>query len=189
MGMKVCLRRCAPCGLGSGCHKDSSDNEIGYDGRGDNVYTVSCTQCASGTYSDTVSSSGGCIPCEVGHESDVRGATTAATCTCCQVGWVAGEGSDICTICTAGKFANEEQSECVDCLKGHYNIHLAAVSNSSCLVCPVGKASLAGSKTCNVCDNGKYANSTGLEHCLNCGKGRFSTDFGAEVESVCIDCR
>ncbi|GMH88338.1 hypothetical protein TrST_g13960 [Triparma strigata] len=63
-----------------------------------------------------------------------------------------------------------EPPEVASCNAGQY------ASGSSCLDCPVGKFSSAGSEQCTVCASGKYSASQASSSCYSCPAGKYLSD-------------
>ncbi|GMH94044.1 hypothetical protein TrST_g4059 [Triparma strigata] len=123
--------------------------------------STTCTDCKPGTYA-TYAASASCTACEEGKGSDSTGSTSADSCESCMIGSYSGGGS-----------------RCLPCEPGAYS---EALSSSSCLGCPLGKASstpgATSKKNCEICDLGEYTPVQGSV-CKSCEEDGVSCDYRA----------
>ena len=81
---------------------------------------------------------------------------------------------------------NSASSNCKACKNGTYSIIQGSPSRESCLDCPGGKISEAGSETCDFCLAGKWAHEKII--CEDCPKGKYSFTIGLKSENQCDNC-
>lgn len=104
-------------------------------------------------------------------------------------------GSGAIVPCPRGYFSDTPQatdhSECTPCPTGTRNALLGQTS-LGCVMCPVGTASntLAAnaSSACAKCEPGYYAGSPGMEECLPCPAGSYSSKAAAGSVASCLLC-
>jgi hypothetical protein len=100
-------------------------------------------------------------------------------------------------LCLAGTYKSAQRAEaCTDCEQGKSSGAVGEMANSTCLDCPMGSNSPAGSSaltnctcdagstgqdrgSCSQCQTGTYKTSTGAHACSNCGKSKYSAAVGA----------
>ena len=160
-----------PCPAGSLCPRQSTVvpepcHAGHYCPEGSSVVGV---PCPAGTYGNAtnLASTEQCAVCPQGHAC----ATGSALPEPCIGGYYAGtNGSARCTSCPAGHKAGEEgSSTCTPCGSG---THQPLLGSRECQPCEERTSSIAGSISCNICDEGSFrddhvaASSSGCEPCL-----------------------
>ena len=182
------------------CARDASVYKYGQD------ITKGCWECACGDGSQ-MCGCGGCPPI-----SPLEGLINAECDSCAAGKYAAGTASTVCTDCTAGKYltgtGSTTGSDCVDCPKGTYSGSVGMGSLEDCIDCSMGKYSTAAGattiRTCTDCPAGKYASTAGnanISACLTCGGGTYSTPglqsclkcaegkySSIEAATVCLEC-
>ena len=106
-----------------------------------------------------------------------------------------------CTLCPSGKFSNRTGMISVDhcdgmCPAGYHgdpNSVLRTNVTSACLLCPLGRASLAGEAAsaaeCNACGYGStYISSDPLLVCETCESGRYLNSIALNTSIKCQKC-
>ena len=134
-----------------------------------------CSVCPAGKFTDNGQTST-CASCPAGkHLSDNAGSAASHN-----------EASD-CANCAAGKYAVMSSATCTDCPTGRY-LTTAGTSEADCLACPRGTSnpSIGLDEDCPACDAGKYADTTGLSTCANCGLGKYLPVVTSSTRSVQI---
>lgn len=131
-----------------------------------------------------------------------QGSSAAWNCIC-RPGYYNGSHSTDCTPCPAGTYKESAGTgACTLCMAGYYNPTIAGDFSGSCLPCPFGSNSSAGSNSsdscicvagygldnyCVPCAPGKYSTSED-KYCINCTSNTYSTAVGATASSTCIPC-
>jgi FG-GAP repeat len=188
--------------------------------------TITCTPCAETTYANddhdrcyyceqgAYCTGGIKTLCSAGSASSATRQSDPNTCQACTGGDAAlSDGSLTCNVCAQGKYANSNHDMCVNCPTGAYcsgglkQLCAIGTSNNSpmrsteCGPCATGKyTSTPGEDTCEVCQAGKFANSTksGCEVCppgftcadglkSPCGTGTFNP-FPSQTDGACQNC-
>ena len=131
----------------------------------------SCIACAVGEFSDATHET--CAPCTPGqvcqtceapatywNGSICQEADPVAACAGGYYFMVDEEtpSNSRCTKCAAGSFSAGGQPECDLCPAGTYSVGLGAKTEGTCLACPSGSTSEAGSATCTCPDNYVFIN-------------------------------
>ena len=147
-----------------------------------------CQSCQPGTYKSTVGSAS-CVGCS-NHSWSSNASTSIASCIC-NAGFVASD-QGVCAACTAGKYQHVKSYGCISCSEGKYSSALAAISESTCMACPLHSSSplATGSATGCSCEAGFEApdgSFLGLENesCVACAPGTFKLDNSS---SACVLC-
>ena len=73
------------------------------------------------------------------------------------------------------------------CDQGMYSTLRGAVTSASCLACPPGTYSAAGSDACNECPTGTFSTSAGMWYCSLCSIGTYSVTYLASSDT-CLQC-
>ena len=119
-------------------------------------FSLQCTPCATGTYSDSGLSCGKCRPSEEPN-------TDRSACQTCRPGTFSNEGTECkhcgdtnirpdamtCHRCSAGQGANTNRTSCAACAAGRYS------TDGVCRDCTAPTVSHAGRTRCVLCDPGK----------------------------------
>jgi hypothetical protein len=151
-----------------------------------------CTQCSEGEYADEKGLTW-CKTCPSGKTS-VSASTALSNCTECPTG--THMENSACAACPQGRYNDENgQSFCKDCDYGKYSNETGQASDTTCLVCPIGKSTFGETMAveCSNCPSGYVndANETQLgwhggnwsDYCALCPAGKYS-DSGSDCE-VC----
>ncbi|GMH57924.1 hypothetical protein TrST_g5907 [Triparma strigata] len=167
---------CFSCGIGKSSFAGSS----------------SCTDCAVGTFSDSVGSSS-CTSCGDGSYASTTG---SSACVPCSPGYYSKEIKTQCLPCSSGKVAvNEGSSTCQDCVAGKYASGMEAANK--CNDCDPGKASSSGqAEACPDCPQNHFSAESRARACSPCpsgmnavpGSSSCSTCAGVITPSKCIEC-
>ena len=108
--------------------------------------------------------------------------TSTTTCSDCPAGWISEQGSAKCQACEAGTFSSVEGQACEPCTEGQYR--QSKESNSAggftdkitdpttCVDCPAGWSSKAGSTKCQACEAGTFSSVEG-QACEPCMEGQY----------------
>ena len=157
--------------------------------------SVICNDCVPGKYGENCKSCpigwkraegedvAQCIHCEIGEMTTGNGSTTCADCDVGQYGSAKGT----CSSCAEGKFTdNKGLLLCSRCTNGQVND-----KKSSCIKCAVGRRGVdvgssggTASFGCQDCEEGKFADDTGLDSCEVCNNGEVN-----DKKSACLVCR
>ena len=148
-----------------------------------------CKQCPADMYSEN---QGACF-CSKQCPPDSNSGLIAAGafCTCNSgfgaVSWTGNYHNISCSPCAVGYYRSEydQMPSCRQCLKGFYNPY---VSQSSCLVCPVGKSTVTtGSVNDSLCecDAGYYCGNANCSFCLPCPSGSYKSSIGLQNCTFC----
>lgn len=89
-----------------------------------------------------------------------------------------------CYNCAAGTYAPFDQaSTCLDCPRGYYSL----AGSTECSPCPAGTsgASVAIGGACVSCFAGEYASEMGSATCEQCPAGTASAQVGADSDTTC----
>jgi hypothetical protein len=99
-----------------------------------------------------------------------------------------GPGTIVVYPCRAGTYSNavgaSDQSTCMQCPSGTYSI----AGSFTCSPCPMGSFSSLASKACTLCPQGTYSNITAASTCISCGSGMYTNSSGGISSSSCISC-
>ena len=153
--------------------------------------SVGCRECTTAKYSPAAASV--CLDCPSNSNSP-NGTGVVTGCTC-NAGFSGNDGGT-CTACAAGKYKIAPgESPCVDCPAHTYNPQVSSTSNVSCLGCPFGTTSRAGSPrrgSCK-CAAGYYGDlqndlACGGDCCSECPAGTYRDQIGGVNESDCFHC-
>ena len=125
----------------------------------------SCIECAAGAYNPFPGLGTECFPC-------LSAKSTGETeCSGCDPGKWKDSANDACNLCEVGKFTQDRDiPQCQDCPRGWYA--LASRPFISCAVCPRGTFGVVTAAV----------NAT--LGCLDCVAGRYSEDFGLEIDTL-----
>jgi hypothetical protein len=134
-----------------------------------------CVVCKGGGYSISGSVNG--CECAPGYESSLY------ECFLCPLGkFKADHGTARCTTCSAGKYASElGMTSCTICGAGTYSGTMGATVASTCILCPEGSNSTAGSTACP-CSAGYTGPNNG---CLKCATHTFKSSIGSAACTAC----
>ena len=126
----VGARECSDCAANSQSASDftSCQCNVGYHGE-HATQPVQCSECAAGTYADTVGT-GTCTTCPAHSYVSETGSDDKTDCAC-NAGFV-GVDIDSCAACPPGMF--EENDACVTCPDGTYSLS-ASGSADECIQC------------------------------------------------------
>eukprot|EP00960_Hanusia_phi_P041661 755102-Hanusia_phi.AAC.5 len=120
-------------------------------------------------------------PCVAGFSSD----SNSSACYSCTPGKYSQLGFDACRLCEAGSFGVEfNATTCSPCSAGNFSAALGASSPETCVSCPQGFFSSAGSSFCSACAIGKFSTQVGAAYCMNCAAGKTS----AGGSTTCTAC-
>ena len=124
-----------------------------------------CLNCTAGRYS--LPGSSACILCPNNTFSGVSGAGSCQACQAnalsaagsvsqdfcyCMSGYAHAAGEYTCRICNPGTWNSQlGRTACSNCSMGLFSVNFGAVSNETCLACPLGQWSPEGSPNCNLC--------------------------------------
>lgn len=159
-----------------------------------------CQECPDGFYKDFVSvtQDDECAPCPANTSSPLastdvlqctclagfEAATDGVACAPCQPGTnKSSAGAGLCVDCPAHTFADALATlECTDCM-AESTSPPGSESIDDC-VCNQGNARILtpDGPQCSGCFPGQYA---GVDACLNCTNGTFSTEYGATECQTC----
>jgi hypothetical protein len=136
-----------------------------------------CTECAVGTYKDTLGSTA-CVSCpDVFHHTEWY-RVQKQDCVCVPGFIDDGYLSYACRPCAPGTYSNQNSANRFRYLTIH-----------ECTHCPVGTyASRLASTVCDACPTGTYGSRTKMgdvRQCTSCVAGTFSNKNGASSMSVC----
>ncbi|KAG2486392.1 hypothetical protein HYH03_014970 [Edaphochlamys debaryana] len=164
---------------------------------------ANCTQCGPGNiiYDGNPYSTSTylyCIPCDANTYNPDAGVQGAA-CTACPRGYTSPAGSTNCTLCDAGQYVLDggnryvtNYGQCIDCPANTYNPE-AGLQAPSCLSCPPGYTSPAGSTNCTLCGAGNIVLSgvspytQGYGTCMACPANTYNAQAGLGAPS-CLSC-
>lgn len=127
----------------------------------------SCAECPAGTFGIyTGQAPTSCLSCPPGTANNRTGSSSAEDCAPCPPGRASSAaGSVACPLCPIGTFQPEQgQAQCRSCRSGTYQGETGAIDESSCVACPAGTVSPAGSGATSSCV------------ALLCPEGRFGSD-------------
>lgn len=143
-----------------------------------------CEFCHPGTYSEIIGSDQ-CKLCDYGFSSS---SYESNKCDLCVKGKYANLlGSTNCIFCQPGNYSENDGSKfCKKCSAGTYNTKTGSTTFKDCLDCNLGKYSLDGSESCNICELGKVT--IDKKECIDCPKGKFSNVLGVTNMNQCINC-
>ena len=111
-------------------------------------YSLSCTKCEKGRYSDDGVA---CYKCPPGEFSNASGAPRCANCTGHKIPT---RGNDNCTECRSPAYFNASQRACDECKAGQQRN--ASSATTPCGTCAPGKAGVGGQ--CSSCSVGQAPN-------------------------------
>jgi hypothetical protein len=123
--------------------------------------TSACTQCPTGTISNT-SGSASCVQCAAGTYS-----SSTSVCSNCPIG----------TISIAG-------GACTTCLDGMIS---TTIGSTSCVPCGAGTTS-TNAITCQPCDFGTFQPFQGIGYCVSCPSTHITESVGMTDASSCQEC-
>jgi hypothetical protein len=145
-----------------------------------------CTLCSAGKYSEEThqTSESTCLGCPA-ETSSLPGSGSKTGCIC-NAGYSGPDGG-ICSACTNGQYKDVNgSSACSECPRNTFSSSFAATSKSTCISCPAGSISKAGSvilpnctcnkgygknaaeNSCEACEAGKYSNIVAWAPCITC---------------------
>ena len=106
--------------------------------------------------------------CPAGKFSAV-GAITGTYCALCPAGTYSVGAAAACSLCPPGTFGNATQLTSVTCSGACAPGYMcpAGSTNSTSIICPVGRYSLGSAGACAPCPRGRYGSTTGLRS-ANC---------------------
>ncbi|GMH88575.1 hypothetical protein TrST_g11202 [Triparma strigata] len=141
----------------------------------DQVRSVACTLCSSGTYAASPMSTV-CLQCIAGKYSWQNPITSSMStgivaCSDCAPGTYAGRsGQSSCGDCEAGRYSsNTGGTTCSLCAAGTYS----SAAASECSKCVAGKFSTAGLAVCDDCEaTSGYVSQEAASECVFCGPGK-----------------
>ncbi|GMH50654.1 hypothetical protein TL16_g00835 [Triparma laevis f. inornata] len=192
------LTSCKSCPGGTFIGDNKQQNEPGQ---------TTCKNCPSGTFATKSSASDhnnidDCEECNAGKY--VNGANE---CDDCPSGkYTNSKSQTSCAFCETGKYVSGTgQTTCATCQNGEYAASASSSGGSGvsqgatkCESCPTGKFSGVGSRFCNDCTAGTYAENPGSSSCVNCPQAKKSgsaasncvyCDIGKYVSNnECLDC-
>lgn len=144
----VGARECSDCAANSQSASDftSCQCNVGYYGE-HATQPVQCSECAAGTYADTVGT-GTCTTCPAHSYVSETGSDDKTDCAC-NAGFV-GVDIDSCAACPPGQF--EENDACVTCPDGTYSLS-ASGSADECIQCGDNSQSSDDRSAC-LCNSG-----------------------------------
>jgi hypothetical protein len=155
---------CAQCMAGSSCRRGVL-KPCGAGTFQPERGSLNCTQCATGTYSNSIGQSQPftCIGCSPGRYQPLLGADSATACLSCAPGRASVyAGSSACDLCTAGTYASPKRWSCLQCPIGKYResvyVNTSDVSRgdsiADCVSCPAGTTTTtAGADRGDLCTN------------------------------------
>ncbi|GMH83903.1 hypothetical protein TL16_g09752 [Triparma laevis f. inornata] len=147
--------------------------------------TVFCIECAAGKYGTDGMSCSDCDTGKIALEGSANctsceeGERAASTaCIACEAGKYAGLGWEACMVCAEGSVSRSRESLCTQCMPGTY----AAIS--ACVECSAGKRSPEGVVECQECPAGRYSYERSGS-CFECPIGTFAM---GTTNTQCTDC-
>uniref|UniRef100_A0A7S2D0A1 Tyrosine-protein kinase ephrin type A/B receptor-like domain-containing protein n=1 Tax=Florenciella parvula TaxID=236787 RepID=A0A7S2D0A1_9STRA len=169
---------CDDCAEGTLSYADRTN--CGACDKGEYAYNdTACESCPFGRYAPTAQEDE-CLLCSEGFYTGV--AISASTCSGCDAGKYAAEGSVNCTECEAGTYSTSKSETCTDCEAGTYS---ASTGEGSCTSCVPGYYQASTKQTaCEQCVAGTIAPANGATSCIECDSGTYAT-AGA---SSCTKC-
>lgn len=145
-----------------------------------------CTLCPAGTYADITSVATDTAPCKdcvAGTYSTAVGASNAGTCSRCISGkYQPLTGSSDCISCIANTHSPLQSTNINQCL---CNIGFVGSADTTCAICPAGKAAAINQIVCQICGTGKYAPLPASGACTNCESGKYQA---STVSDNCTGC-
>lgn len=152
-----------------------------------NAGTANCTVCPDGYYSNNYLACTGAPPgYYIPPNSDPS--TTIILPIQCPIGrYSDATAMTACLNCTAGTIApSEGTSSCMTCANATYADQLTAAS--TCIDCPGGRYSYAGSTNCTACNTGEVLDSQETYSCSRCPAGRFVNQSDPVLYNTCQTC-
>jgi len=162
-----------------------------------------CRPCPALSYKDTIGPAN-CTLCF--PDSFSEPASIDVTMCLCNKGYTSVPGQP-CDACVGGYFkASRGFEECTQCKAGTYSSTVAAVSEATCIDCPMGKTSLPAStflsdcvcpegdtllmpfNVCVPCAAGTFKEDIGNHNCSLCEAGKFSGARGVNSSARCLSC-
>lgn len=167
--------------------------EMGKYGKSDGSEGVFCADCPVGTYNEKTGqySSDACIPCPAGTIGSSLGAISVSICEPCSPGSSStlGASTGTCSLCDTGKYsAFGGAPACTLCPAGKASTSTGAINDAVCLDCGIGTYGSNDARSCILCLEGTYADSTGSPTCTNCPLGTFNNATGATNAFFCVPC-
>jgi hypothetical protein len=150
-----------------------------------------CTSCPAGSYKDQT---GGqeCTPCPAGKSNGQQSRTDSSVCIACKAGQYAKDpGSSTCEECAADHYQpKKQQTKCIQCQDNSNTKDSTGQTKNDDCICIKGWWAETGDQTCRACQSGKYKDQQGERgtHCVDCGRGKYSTAEHAISESTCRNC-
>eukprot|EP00931_Biecheleriopsis_adriatica_P032634 TRINITY_DN19023_c1_g1_i17.p1 TRINITY_DN19023_c1_g1~~TRINITY_DN19023_c1_g1_i17.p1 ORF type:complete len:4010 (-),score=873.77 TRINITY_DN19023_c1_g1_i17:154-12183(-) len=155
-----------------------------------NASYYTCRGCSAGKFGEMlggISEAAACQDCPKGRITSMRGLSECSDCTAGRYSGAAGLST--CVECKKGQFQESDgSSACMDCEAGTFSASMGSSLKSDCAACDAGRFSGAGAGTCELCQIGKFQDSTASSECRDCEAGRYAALPGSSLSSACLPC-